>query len=526
MLHEYFEPIANQEEGGRHDKAQRELIARDPLRFFVIGGIEAQVILRDRLLFKTKSQLGTGPVGVQMILRDRLTFKEPKPDYKIARRWEEEHVNVNRQIHLYNPTLVKVNNGIGTIGNIETVNGFSAGSKKEVPYLQSDDDDFQPAISTTQKRKNLSLKRDKKSNVPAKKVKATNRDEENLDLFFNSNKAKGSTSSDFLKNMASSSSQYLEMTNGTSEVNSSRPYTLPHQIQSAPRNQDLITPHKPTLYEHTAKYLSKHFSMSINQDCVIMKANQVVTIPSEIRHWLIDSFSSEKDKFKSSIITSFNPDHPFRKICEIILYDFFSMSSEATLNRDIGERKYTFIKDVKSVFPEFDFTLSKVDGIGFKTGSNKELVFIEISGGPESPVEKHVKEDTEKLIKEAMFGLISLLRDYLDKNAEYARNICTYMVQGIGDRITLSKLQLDQKHFYKVLQIKLAKLPFSFDEVEKYLEVFELLYALISELKNTQKELKKLTCSNSAVDQPTVRSWLWVLNNIATWEGVGITYEG
>ncbi|CAB4422830.1 unnamed protein product [Rhizophagus irregularis] len=64
------------------------------------------------------------------------------------------------------------------------------------------------------------------------------------------------------------------------------------------------------------------------------------------------------------------------------------MSSEATLNRDIEER-------------------NKVNGIGFKTGSNKKLVFIEIFGGPESPVEKHVKEDTEKLIKEAMFSLIS-----------------------------------------------------------------------------------------------------------------------
>ena len=84
-------------------------------------------------------------------------------------------------------------------------------------------------------------------------------------------------------------------------------------------------------------------------------------------------------------------------------------------------------KDVKSI-PEFDFTLNKVDVIGFKTGSNKELVFIEISGGLENPVEKHVKYDTEKLIQEAMFGLISLLCDYLDKNAKYARNICTYMV--------------------------------------------------------------------------------------------------
>ncbi|RIA85790.1 hypothetical protein C1645_830274 [Glomus cerebriforme] len=77
------------------------------------------------------------------------------------------------------------------------------------------------------------------------------------------------------------------------------------------------------------------------------------------------------------------------------------MSSKATLNQDIRERKYTVnriaslfkaiesiyqeyvfnwikvqtncIKDVKSVFSEFDFTLNKVDGIGFKTRSNKEL---------------------------------------------------------------------------------------------------------------------------------------------------------
>ncbi|CAB5354756.1 unnamed protein product [Rhizophagus irregularis] len=91
-----LETIANQEEGGRREKAQ--------------------------------------------CLLDRYR-KEPKPDYKIARR------------------------------KYRTVNELSAGSKKEAPYLQSDDDDFQPAIPTTQKRKNLSLKRDKKSNVSAKKVK-------------------------------------------------------------------------------------------------------------------------------------------------------------------------------------------------------------------------------------------------------------------------------------------------------------------------------------------------------------------
>ncbi|PKK59323.1 hypothetical protein RhiirC2_298784 [Rhizophagus irregularis] len=164
-----LETIANQEEGGRREKAQ--------------------------------------------CLLDRYR-KEPKPDYKIARRWEEEHVN--KQIHLHNPTLVKVNNGIGTIGNIET----------------SDDDDFQPAIPTTQKRKNLSLKRDKKSNVSAKKVK---RAEENVDPFFSSNKAEGSTSSDsHSKNTSSSrSSPSLERPIARSS-------TPDHQIYSTSVNQELI----------------------------------------------------------------------------------------------------------------------------------------------------------------------------------------------------------------------------------------------------------------------------------------------
>ncbi|CAG8555758.1 23593_t:CDS:2 [Gigaspora rosea] len=363
------------------------------------------------------------PLGLRTFIRKGL-----KPDRTKAMEWEKKCTQ--KQVHIQNAgTVINETNG----GTFENING-------EIKPIQ---------------KKSIN----KESVGSAKKV---------------------STNAKTTKDTLSSS-------HGTSEVNSSgygRPHTPPHQIQSAPRNKDLISPHKPTLYEHTAKYMSKHFSISINQDCVITKTNQSV-----------------KDKFKSSIMTSFNPDHPFRKICEIILYDF-----EATLNRDIGERKYTVdrivplfkaiesiyreyvfdwievqancIEDVKSVFPEFDFTLNKVDGIGFKAGSNKELVFIEISGRPENPVEKHVKEDTEKLIKEAMFGLISLLRDYLDKNAEYTRNICTYMVQGIGDRITLSKLQLDQKHFYKILQIKSAKLPFSFDEVEKYLE---------SELKGVEK---------------------------------------
>ncbi|CAI2183614.1 16104_t:CDS:10 [Funneliformis geosporum] len=104
--------------------------------------------------------------SVLALLEPRRFSEEPKPDYKTARKWEGERIN--KQIHLHNPTIMNVKNGIGTIGTIETVNELVAGSKKEGSYLQSDDDDFQPAISNTQKRKkNLSLsKKNKESVVP------------------------------------------------------------------------------------------------------------------------------------------------------------------------------------------------------------------------------------------------------------------------------------------------------------------------------------------------------------------------
>ncbi|CAB4434264.1 unnamed protein product [Rhizophagus irregularis] len=108
--------------------------------------------------------------------------------------------------------------------------------------------------------------------------------------------------------------------------------------------------------------------------------------------------SLEKDVFKSAIITPLSPNHQFRKVCETILYDFFSMTSEKYMF-DWIEVQADCIKDVMLLFPEFDLTLNKVDGIGVKVASNKEIVFIEVSGGPEKAVLKHVFELLYALIR-------------------------------------------------------------------------------------------------------------------------------
>ncbi|PKY41132.1 hypothetical protein RhiirA4_539374 [Rhizophagus irregularis] len=44
---------------------------------------------------------------------------------------------------------------------------------------------------------------------------------------------------------------------------------------------------------------------------------------------------------------------------------------------------------------ELSSEVHEIDGIGMKVASNKEIVFIEISGGPENAILKHVREDTE-----------------------------------------------------------------------------------------------------------------------------------
>ncbi|RHZ83476.1 hypothetical protein Glove_92g16 [Diversispora epigaea] len=97
-----------------------------------------------------------------------------------------------------------------------------------------------------------------------------------------------------------------------------------------------------------------------------------------------------------------------------------------------------------------------------------------------------------------------------------AKNVHVYMIHCIGDRMTLSEFSLSEKYRYKTSQIKSARLPFSFVEVADYLEVFELLYALIDGLESQTKELQKLRLSTND-DVPKVREWLWVPDTIATW---------
>ncbi|CAG8512988.1 3531_t:CDS:2 [Paraglomus occultum] len=339
-----------------------------------------------------------------------------------------------------------------------------------------------------------------------------------------------------------------EESDGFDQMRTPSPIPLsPTPLSLSSHSETFTSPKKPMLHKDALRYLHKHAKIVVNKQCVILRrteGGQCAVMASVLHNWLLSVLLSEKEDFQQAIMTPLGPEastshNQFRRVCQIILGDFFSMTSEAILDRNIGERKYTVerivplfkaiqsvykeyafdwieaevksIKDAKALFAEFDMTAHKADGIGMKLGSNKELIFVEVSGGPESMTEKHANDDTEKLIEEAIFGLVSLLWDYLDKSAKAARNVSTFMVQVIGDRITLSRLYLEGRYTYSLSQIKSATIPFCFDEVEKYLEVFELLYALVSALEEQARRLKGLKLTSFTDDAPTIREWVGIL---------------
>ncbi|CAJ0835656.1 118_t:CDS:2 [Entrophospora sp. SA101] len=114
-----------------------------------------------------------------------------------------------------------------------------------------------------------------------------------------------------------------------------------------------VTPQKSLLFKESITYLQNHIKMNVNDQGMIIKDNHAsVDISSIIRNWLATALSSTKEEFVKAIM--------------------------APLSSEANPKDHDFVK-------------------------------FAISGGPENTDSKRVKEDSEKLLKEAVFGLVSLL---------------------------------------------------------------------------------------------------------------------
>lgn len=127
------------------------------------------------------------------------------------------------------------------------------------------------------------------------------------------------------------------------------------------------------------------------------------------------------------------------------------MTKKGPLKRDIGERTYIVerivplfkaiqsiyneykfhwieveldcMREVKKIFPKFDLPINQADGLGVRNSSNKAVIFIEASGGPENMDPKHIKEDSEKLPYSVLFPCYEIVWTKVQKNrSSYARS--------------------------------------------------------------------------------------------------------
>ncbi|CAG8608940.1 1378_t:CDS:10 [Diversispora eburnea] len=384
---------------------------------------------------------------------------------------------------------------------------------------KSDDSDYEPSNHSTSSSYSEHIIRRKKQKISKGKlpeVKVTVR-------YDNGNASSlNSMSNNVIISQDSSNQEQLPtviVTNPTTQI--------PRTPSPRPNVSNIqVTPQKSVLFKESVTYLQNHIRLNVNDQGMIIKDNDTsVEISSIIRNWLVTVLSSSKEDFIKAIMTPLSPlkrnigERTF--IVERIVPLFKAIQSI------YNEYKFHWIeieldcmREVKKIFPKFNLTINQADGLGIRNSSNKAVMFIEVSGGPENTDPKHVKEDSEKLLKELIFGLVSLLRNYLDKSAEKSKNLYTFMIQSIGDRLTLSKLCLTSKHVYKVSQIKSATLPFEFIDVAEFLAVFELLYVLVSELEIQTGVINKLRLSESVdgIIVPRIRDWIWLPDSVSTWE--------
>ncbi|GBC05056.1 hypothetical protein RclHR1_00600019 [Rhizophagus clarus] len=145
----------------------------------------------------------------------------------------------------------------------------------------------------------------------------------------------------------------------------------------------------------------------------------------------------------------------------------------------------------------------------FRRADARELLNLEVSGPPYRSTKKHTVGDVKKLLIMAICSLCQLLGNNLDCNIEDAKNVKTYSIQVIGDRLTLFAVSLVEKRKYLAVELASCVIPFAFDAITCYMKIFNFFAVIRSEFVK-QKELQKKIRSFIPTDKcsENLREWL------------------
>ena len=153
------------------------------------------------------------------------------------------------------------------------------------------------------------------------------------------------------------------------------------------------------------------------------------------------------------------------------------------------EKDVRLIKEANIMFMS-NIRKQKTNLLILRLSDARELLNVEVSGPPYRSTKKHTVGDVKKLLIMAICSLCRLLGNNLDCNIEDAKNVKTYSIQVIGDRLTLFAVSLVGKRKYLAVELASCVIPFAFDAITCYMKIFNF-FAVIRSSSWNKKNYKR-----------------------------------
>ncbi|CAG8579517.1 13471_t:CDS:2 [Funneliformis mosseae] len=268
----------------------------------------------------------------------------------------------------------------------------------------------------------------------------------------------------------------------------------------------IATPNKPIITKATYDEFSAHIICAFNTTIHLVKETIEEPMYERVRNMLqsrnklamSDSiikkleniFQANYSEIESKIISETNigdnqtsEENRFMFFIRCALLDFvfrFRYLMPKVLDRDMLERSYIveclspILRAFRNAFPDVkymwlekdvrsikeanimftsNFGERKTDLLILRLSDARELLNVEVSGPPYRLTKKHTVGDVKKLLIMAICSLCRLLGNSLDCNIEDAKNVKTYSIQVIGDRLTLFAVSLVEKRKYLAVEL-------------------------------------------------------------------------
>ncbi|PKY45430.1 hypothetical protein RhiirA4_443732 [Rhizophagus irregularis] len=264
------------------------------------------------------------------------------------------------------------------------------------------------------------------------------------------------------------------------QLNTSEDFATSHESTPCPTVHSatstlIATPNKPIITKATYDEFSAHIICAFNTTIHLVKE----TIEEPMFRYLMPKVLDRDMLERSYIVECLSPIlRAFRNAFPDIKYMW--------LEKDVRS-----IKEANIMFTS-NFGERKTDLLILRLSDARELLNVEVSGPPYRLTKKHTVGDVKKLLIMAICSLCRLLGNSLDCNIEDAKNVKTYSIQVIGDRLTLFAVSLVEKRKYLAVELASCVIPFAFDAITCYMKIFNFFSVIRSEFVEQEKLQKKI----------------------------------